>query len=64
MARVSIDHFDEGSLPGIGAYEDVEGINALLAMERVTAANEAYRIEDVDEEFESTLHSIAVKQDA
>jgi hypothetical protein len=36
--------YDEAELPAAGAVEDIASINAMLAMERVTLSNEAYRI--------------------
>jgi hypothetical protein len=44
--------YDEASLPAAGAVEDIDSINALLAMERITLANESYRIEPLAPEDE------------
>jgi hypothetical protein len=44
--------YNEADLPAAGAVEDIDSINALLAMERLTEANERYRIETPDEEPE------------
>ena len=58
---MSLSLYDENDLPAAGACEDIDSINAMLEMERLTEANERYRIEDVDDEFESTLHGLANK---
>ena len=58
---MSFPLYDEDALPAAVAVEDIDSINAMLAMERLTEANERYRIEDVDDEFESTLHGLANK---
>lgn len=48
--------YDEASLPAAGAVEDIDSINALLAMERITLANESYRIEPLLEEEAEDSH--------
>jgi hypothetical protein len=49
--------YDEAALPAAVAVEDVDSINALLAMERITEANESYRIEPEDESEDEFLES-------
>jgi len=49
---MSIPRYDEATLPAAVAWEDVEGINALLAMERLTESNETFRIEPLPAEDE------------
>jgi hypothetical protein len=49
---MSIPLYDEDSLPAAVAVEDIDGINAMLAMERLTEANESYRIEPLAAEDE------------
>jgi hypothetical protein len=44
--------YDEAGLPNAGAVEDIDSINALLAMERLTEANESFRIEPLPPEDE------------
>lgn len=44
--------YDEDALPAAVAVEDIDGINALLAMERLTDANEKHRIEPLAPEDE------------
>ena len=46
---MSIPRYDEASLPAAVTVEDEDAINAMLAMERLTEANESFRIEPEDE---------------
>jgi hypothetical protein len=48
--------YDEASLPAAGAVEDIDSINALLAMERITLANESYHIEPLLKEEAEDSH--------
>lgn len=64
MARNHHVPFYEDELAGGGACEDIDSIFAVLALEQVTAKNEAYRMEDADEEFEESLAAIRPKAQA
>jgi hypothetical protein len=61
MARSHKALFYESELAAGGATEDIDAIFAALALEQVTSANERFRMEDVEEELESSLHLLAAK---